>query len=76
VPLAPPAVREGSDVTEQHIQVEWNLITDPSFTGGVEILSYWLQWDDSTEQMIWYSLAGYDSAYEGSQWTQAGTTPG
>jgi len=76
VPLAPTPVVQGPDTTEQHIEVNWSLITDAKETGGAEILSYKLDWDNGTNQMIWTTLVGYESAYLGTAWIQGGTVPG
>lgn len=53
VPLAPPAVQEGEQTNESQIHVVWSLITDEPGNGGAPILSYQLDWDNGTNQMIW-----------------------
>lgn len=54
----------------------WSEITEDSQTGGADILSYRLDWDNGTNQMIWTTIVGYDSAYIGTAWIQGGTVPG
>jgi hypothetical protein len=76
VPLTPASVVQGTETTEQHIEVNWSLITEDSQTGGGDISSYRLDWDNGTNQMIWTTLVGYSSAYLGTTWIQGGTVPG
>ena len=68
VPIAPQAVALGPDTTEQHIEVTWSTITEDSETGGAPILTYRLEWDNGTNQMIWTTLIGEESAFVGTSW--------
>jgi hypothetical protein len=76
VPEAPSAVAQGSQTTEEQIEVKWSLVTDEYESGGTPILSYRLDWDNGTNLMIWTTLIGYESAYDGVAWIQGGCVPG
>jgi hypothetical protein len=58
------------------IQIEWDAITGVVETGGSQIISYRIDWDNSNGQTEWYNLIGEDTAYTGLSWTETGVTPG
>jgi hypothetical protein len=54
----------------------WLPITEDAQSGGAEILSYRLDWDNGTNKLVWTTLIGYEEAYIGTSYTQTGTVPG
>jgi hypothetical protein len=76
VPLTPIAPTLGQNSSYQHIQIVWEPITNLTLTGGLPILSYKLDWDAGTNQVVWTTLVGLNQAYLGTSWTQGGCIPG
>jgi hypothetical protein len=47
-------------------------------TGGSEVTSYRLDWDDSSDELVWHTIAGHDTTYPylQTEFTKTLTTPG
>jgi hypothetical protein len=74
--LAP--VEDNALTSEQQLHFAWQNLQTLEETGGVEILSYNLQWDRGTEGTSWFDIVGVKSNYIDNDYTvtsdvQAGT---
>lgn len=55
-PLAPPS-RDDVLTTDELLQVDWQPLNNPQ-NGGAQIISYHLQYDDSSDGVTWTDLIG------------------
>ena len=78
VPLKPNPVFKGAGTTDLQIHVQWDPVTDFAETGGSAVVSYRLDWDDSSNELVWHTIAGHDTSYPFllTEFTKTLTTPG
>lgn len=65
VPSEPAGPTRGSGTTGTSLEIDWVALTTSAETGGSAITSYNLEWDDHTNQVIWYEVEGETSAFLG-----------
>ena len=71
------APNRGSSTSETQIEVLWNALTLPAELRGAPIVSYHLQWDQSSSGSTWYDLTGLTINYLSTSFiVTTGVTPG
>ena len=48
-----------AETQQSQLAVEWLALANLESMGGVEVISYHLQWDKGTDGATWYDVIGY-----------------